>query len=642
MKLTDFRTGECIRSLHGHMRTPWVVRFNPVRSNILVSGSLDREVRLWDAFTGECIQAFQFSRPIASVSFHAGGDIMSIATGHKLYMCDCSGIGGRHGENGHDKGMRGGRWRRHEGGTRAEEAGQVGDNTESPEPSGLAPPVMVLRTHRSLRAVQFHPTGAPYLLTAELHQIISQRELIEHLPLPLAADWDVDDWRNARTFPARSRVVASGQAGPSGFTAPVAAGGTGGVDDEGYRNARAGAAAVVAAAAVHQQQGTTLMANAIPSLVQQTDDERRNMQAESNATDEAMGNASGVEPGVPSPSAAAAAAVAAATAITSSLPTLQQQQQEPPRFTQQQDPSPTVVDVGVEGLGALVGTVASAATYAARTGTRVTVHTDNRVETATTSGQPPHQFDETQGEAVPPFVQPGGPEGESATTAAVAAMAAAAAAAAFTGALEQPCCVKLRIWPFEARKMYELLESSSPLLELPNVVLCSEMGAHFSPCGRFLVVAVVCHTPVEATSVLEDCMDEESDGSGGDFASPGEFSYELRVLSMEPATFGKVLSAKGLAAAHCLTSIQVSPTSKHVLVAYGRRHMALLESLVADRTSITPMHTIVEMYSLPNLELVDTVVSAEDEVNVATFHPIPGEGFAYGTKEGRLQRLRRL
>ena len=34
------------------------------------------------------------------------------------------------------------------------------------------------------------------------------------------------------------------------------------------------------------------------------------------------------------------------------------------------------------------------------------------------------------------------------------------------------------------------------------------------------------------------------------------------------------------------------------------------------------------------------LTSAEDEVNVAAFNPVCGEGVVYGTKEGRLRYLR--
>ena len=46
--------------------------------------------------------------------------------------------------------------------------------------------------------------------------------------------------------------------------------------------------------------------------------------------------------------------------------------------------------------------------------------------------------------------------------------------------------------------------------------------------------------------------------------------YEVRVYSLEASTLGEVLHAKQIKAAHCLTSVQFSPTSEHLLLAYGR------------------------------------------------------------------------
>lgn len=37
------------------------------------------------------------------------------------------------------------------------------------------------------------------------------------------------------------------------------------------------------------------------------------------------------------------------------------------------------------------------------------------------------------------------------------------------------------------------------------------------------------------------------------------------------------------------------------------------------------------------MEVVRVLPSAEDEINAACFHPAPGGGIAYGTKEGRLR-----
>ena len=85
VKLIDCRTGRCVRTLTGHRRTPWVVRYHPTDPNVLASGSLDHQVRVWNATTAECVVCFDFAKPIASLAFHAEGDVLAVASGHKLY-----------------------------------------------------------------------------------------------------------------------------------------------------------------------------------------------------------------------------------------------------------------------------------------------------------------------------------------------------------------------------------------------------------------------------------------------------------------------------------------------------------------------------------------------------------------------------
>ncbi|KAF6156839.1 hypothetical protein GIB67_002756, partial [Kingdonia uniflora] len=82
-----------------------------------------------------------------------------------------------------------------------------------------------------------------------------------------------------------------------------------------------------------------------------------------------------------------------------------------------------------------------------------------------------------------------------------------------------------------------------------------------------------------------------------------------------------------------------SPTSEHILLAYGRRHSSLLRSIVIDGETTVPVYTILEVYRVSDMELVRVLPSAEDEVNVACFHPLVGEGLVYGTKEGKLRIL---
>jgi activator-of-BECN1-regulated-autophagy protein 1 len=60
VKIIDCQIGKCLKVLQGHQRTPWVVRFHPLHSDILASGSLDCEVRLWDAKTSHCTRVLGF------------------------------------------------------------------------------------------------------------------------------------------------------------------------------------------------------------------------------------------------------------------------------------------------------------------------------------------------------------------------------------------------------------------------------------------------------------------------------------------------------------------------------------------------------------------------------------------------------
>ena len=225
MKLIDCRTGECIRTLTGHRRTPWVVRFHPKNANILASGSLDHEVRLWNAATAECILCFDFGKPIASLAFHSEGDVLAVASGHKLYTWNYTkamnpqpqrgdgqqdegaeagaGAGGEaragvsRGWMGFGSGVlgsfpRGSERRR---GSRPSSAGTAGGGAAAAAAGGNnsnnsdggtgaersssseatdAIPCISLRTRRSLRAVHFHPHGAPLLLSAEVNETSEQ------------------------------------------------------------------------------------------------------------------------------------------------------------------------------------------------------------------------------------------------------------------------------------------------------------------------------------------------------------------------------------------------------------------------------------------------------------------------------------
>ena len=58
--------------------------------------------------------------------------------------------------------------------------------------------------------------------------------------------------------------------------------------------------------------------------------------------------------------------------------------------------------------------------------------------------------------------------------------------------------------------------------------------------------------------------------------------YEVRIYSIAGSSCGEVVWAKRIRAAHCLTSLQFSPTSGHILLAYGRQVLSLVTSICAE------------------------------------------------------------
>lgn len=292
-----------------------------------------------------------------------------------------------------------------------------------------------------------------------------------------------------------------------------------------------------------------------------------------------------------------------------------------------QEPSP-IPETSNEGQVASSGTQ-SGATHARGSGRSGSRHRSSRSRTIATALP-------AQGAGVPQDEGDAQPVGRIHSELATSLAAAAAA--------ELPCTVKLRIWPHDIKEPCAPLDAEKCRLTIPHAVLCSEMGAHFSPCGRFLAACVACMLPnPEGEAGMQ--MQAHHDLVGAATSptrhpiSAHQVMYELRIYSLEEATFGSVLASRAIRAAHCLTSIQFSPTSEHLLLAYGRRHSSLLKSVVIDGETTVPIYTILEVYRVSDMELVRVLPSAEDEVNVACFHPSVGGGLVYGTKEGKLRIL---
>ncbi|XP_051133188.1 uncharacterized protein LOC127252870 isoform X1 [Andrographis paniculata] len=605
VKIIDCQTGQCLKVLSGHRRTPWVVRFHPIYPEILASGSLDHEVRLWDATTAECIGSRDFYRPIASIAFHAQGEILAVASGHKLYI-----------------------WHYN----------RRGDASS---------PTIILKTRRSLRAVHFHPHGAPFLLTAEVNDLDSSDPSMTlatspgYLRYPPPTIYLADPHSTSRPNSGNELPVMS---------IPFLVWPSLGRVDTGLLSQQTDADVISSVPQPRRESSTSvrLLTYSTPSgqyelVLSPIQSPVREETQINSLTREMDGSISqhAVDP----------------------METDVQQEEGSNQNISFSDPEYWEVPflqgwlIGQSQAGQYAiqsqngGMTEGLSSYAAignpssvnppafqdvgisrifeRIGSRQRSSRSRQRSIAGSSDGATFHGIPSDANAQPFMNQ---------VQSEVANSLAAAAAA------ELPCTVKLRIWSHDLKNPCAPLDTHRCRLTIPHAVLCSEMGAHFSPCGRFLAVCVACILPnIESDPGLNGQAHHDVTAASTSPTrhpiSAHQVMYELRIYSLEEATFGFVLASRAIRAAHCLTSIQFSPTSEHLLLAYGRRHSSLLKSVVIDGDSTVPIYTILEVYRVFDMELVRVLPSAEDEVNVACFHPSIGGGFVYGTKEGKLRIL---
>lgn len=569
VKIIDCPTGNCLKVLSGHRRTPWVVRFHPLHPEILASGSLDHEVRIWDANTAECIGSRDFYRPIASIAFHAQGELLAVASGHKLYIWHYS----RRGET--------------------------------------SSPTIVLKTRRSLRAVHFHPHGAPFLLTAEVNDLDSSDSSMTlatspgylHYPRPTlylntAGDIGTNSAQQRVDAPASVRLLTYST--PSGqyelLLSPIDPNNTFPMPEEiGNGPFFSEIESAAPQSAMDAMETTEMQPEESSNQLLPFDPthwELPFLQGWLIGQGQAGGRTMHPVDGGAHESTSAAVELETPPPMASTVMT----------------------------------TIAGQSRVSGRSSSR---HRSLRSRMMSTNGS---------GEGVSFDNVTCDSQHIRRIQSELATSLAAAAAA------ELPCTVKLRIWPHDVKVPCAPLDAERCRLTIPHAVLCSEMGAHFSPCGRFLAACVACMLPhLEAEPGLPNQVQHDVNGLATSPTrhpiSAHQVMYELRIYSLEQATFGLVLASRAIRAAHCLTSIQFSPTSEHLLLAYGRRHSSLLKSVFIDGETTVPIYTILEVYRISDMELVKVLPSADDEVNVACFHPSIGGGLVYGTKEGKLRIL---
>lgn len=89
VRVTELSTGKCTHILTGHPRTPWCLAFHPSSNQILASGCLAGEVRIWDLQGGGSeVWRCKDSLVIASMTFHPIDHVLVFAVGNKIYFWD--------------------------------------------------------------------------------------------------------------------------------------------------------------------------------------------------------------------------------------------------------------------------------------------------------------------------------------------------------------------------------------------------------------------------------------------------------------------------------------------------------------------------------------------------------------------------
>ncbi|XP_054282896.1 activating molecule in BECN1-regulated autophagy protein 1-like isoform X2 [Macrosteles quadrilineatus] len=88
--VTDITTGKNIKTLTGHPRTPWCIAFHPSSNQILASGCLGGQVRVWDLSGGSEIWMAESQTVIASLAFHPIDRMLVVASYNELHFWDWS------------------------------------------------------------------------------------------------------------------------------------------------------------------------------------------------------------------------------------------------------------------------------------------------------------------------------------------------------------------------------------------------------------------------------------------------------------------------------------------------------------------------------------------------------------------------
>ncbi|XP_053600110.1 uncharacterized protein LOC128669361 [Plodia interpunctella] len=89
--VSELASGKHVRILKGHPRTPWCIAFHPSHPQLIGSGCLGGQVRVWDIESGGSeVWNVRSETVIASIAFHPREQLLVIATHNELYFWDWS------------------------------------------------------------------------------------------------------------------------------------------------------------------------------------------------------------------------------------------------------------------------------------------------------------------------------------------------------------------------------------------------------------------------------------------------------------------------------------------------------------------------------------------------------------------------
>lgn len=89
--ICDLNTGKLLDTLDGHSKTPWCLAWHPINKEILASGCLAGEVRVWDLRSKACeTWNSENNTIITSLDFHPRERILVIASANDIHFWDWS------------------------------------------------------------------------------------------------------------------------------------------------------------------------------------------------------------------------------------------------------------------------------------------------------------------------------------------------------------------------------------------------------------------------------------------------------------------------------------------------------------------------------------------------------------------------